>query len=436
MRAQAGDPLTRGWATVFGGTFVRLLLGFVASVAVARALGPAAFGTYAILGVVAAISAVFVDLGLTGAAVRRIAAVWPAEPALARRRAMAFLAIRALIAVALILIAVPLSLWLSPLLPGSPDRQLVFLAFLGVAVTGLSGAVAALLQATGAFANLSLVLIVNSGLTAVLALGLSAAGRLTIASALLILGIATSLVSLALGWWLLPQAWKWPETHQSTWSRASVHRVFGLLRAESRALFAFGGWLWLSNGCAFLAASLDLLLVGHWLPPALVGQYALASNLAGKADIVNQSLYTVLLPAASALHEPRAVREYLRRCLWRSALLSVALLPLFVLAGPLIELFYGTAFAPAAGPFRLLLGIALLDIWVMPLLMLTFTYNRSWLLAAGDALRVVVLLLAGVALIPTLGLGGAALTRLCSRVAGAALVLVGVRRAAREPTRD
>ncbi|KPK09536.1 MAG: hypothetical protein AMJ56_10640 [Anaerolineae bacterium SG8_19] len=44
------DPVSRGWAIVMGGNVGRMALSFVASVLVARALGPAAFGVYAVLG--------------------------------------------------------------------------------------------------------------------------------------------------------------------------------------------------------------------------------------------------------------------------------------------------------------------------------------------------------------------------------------------------
>lgn len=441
LRAQAADPLSRGWATVFGGTLARLALGFVASVLVARALGPASFGIYATLGAVSAIGGALADLGLSAAAVRRVAAAWPSDPALARRRGFAFLMLRAALAAALALISLLIAAPLAALLPGRPPPELVLLALLGVVATGLSGAVSALLQATGAFRSLALVLIANSGLTALLALALAAAGRLTVATALGVLGIGTSLVSLALGWRLLPlrrltNAQRPTPNDQGVTTfvvrRTPRLRLRERLRrtsfvAESRELFRFGGWVWLASGCAMLAAYLDVLLVGRWLPPAAVGLYALASNLAGKADAINHSLHAVLLPAASRLDNPHAMRGYVRRGLARSAALSLLLLPLVLLAGPLIELFYGPAFRPAAGVFQLLLGVAIFDLWATPLVLLAYPADRPRLLAAGDALRVGVLATVGAWLIPSLGLSGAALARLGARVAGAALILAGLR---------
>jgi O-antigen/teichoic acid export membrane protein len=448
IRAQVSDPLNRGWATIFSGTLARLALGFIASVLIVRTLGPAGFGIYATLGVVASIGGALADLGLSTAAVRRIAEVWISHPALAQERAKVFLALRLAIAATLCVTSLLVAAPLATVLPGRPSPPLVLLALLGMIATNLSGTTSVLLQATGAFRSLSLVLVVNSGLTALLAVGLASAGWLSITTALAILGIGTSLVSLAMGWWMGPLRRNRrtaeltgdprPKTEDpNSESRsgddeppATSHQQQATSNSsiiqESRALLLFGGWLWVANGFAMLASSLDVLLVGRWLPAASIGQYTLASNLAGKADIVNQSLHAVLLPAASQLGHSGAVRGYIRQNLLRSAALSLLLIPLLPLAPLLVGLIYGPAFTPAAGLFQVLLGVAIFDIWVTPLLLLAYPANRPRLLAAADALRVGALLLSGTLLIPTLGLPGAALARLCARVAGAVLILLAL----------
>ena len=43
------DTITRGWAVLTGAEAVRLVLGLVASLVIARALGPEMFGVYAVL---------------------------------------------------------------------------------------------------------------------------------------------------------------------------------------------------------------------------------------------------------------------------------------------------------------------------------------------------------------------------------------------------
>src|SRR5690348_9625047 len=88
------DPLTRGWAVVAGAGMVRLALGFVASVALAHALGPADFGVYSLLAASVGIAGALAEGGLTEAAVQRMATAWPSDPARAAERGQRFFWLR------------------------------------------------------------------------------------------------------------------------------------------------------------------------------------------------------------------------------------------------------------------------------------------------------------------------------------------------------
>jgi O-antigen/teichoic acid export membrane protein len=409
------DPATRGWVVVVAGNLARLALGFVASVLIARALGPATFGVFATLGALASVLGAVADLGLNDAAVRRIAAAWPAEPGSAEERGRAAFWLRLAATVAIVAVAGLLAVPLGARLLHLPTAGLL-LALLGVVATALSGAVSALLQATGHFGRLSAVALTNATLTAILAVLLALAGHLTLTTALAMLGIATSLAAFAVGGRLLPPGW-------------SLRPPPGtVLRTEGRELLRFGRWLWIANGCALLAAQLDLLLVSGWRGAATAGTYALALNLAAKADIVNSSLYTVLLPAASSLHGAGAVRRYLRQGLLRSAAIGLVLLVAVPLAGPFITTFYGAEYAPAIGLFRLLLLVVIFDVFTTPLTLLAYHFERPRLIAGADALRVGTLALVGTLLIPRNsalgGATGAIIAKFCAKVAGAALVVM------------
>lgn len=402
----------------------RLALGFVASVLIARALGPADFGTFAVLAAVANVVGALADLGLTDAAVKRIASAWAGERARAIDRGRAFFWLRAGSA-ALVVVAGHLVVSALPTVAvgSSTMRSLLVLALLGVFATALSGAVSALLQATQRFGRLSLVGLANAGLTALLAIALDLTGQLTLISALVVLGIGTSLVSFAVGVRLLPDGWRLAFPPRAT------------LWAEGRPMLDFGRWLWVANVCAMLAAQLDVLLVDRWTDAAIVGAYALALNLAMKVDVVNSSLYTVLLPAVSSLDGEHAIRRYVRQALLRSALIALALLPLLLLIGPFITFFYGRSYAPAIGIFRLLLAVVVFDVFATPLLLLIYHYDRPRLLAASDALRAGTLGVAGVALVPSFGTSGAVVAKLVAKAVGAALTLWSLRRSSAAPAR-
>jgi len=425
-RAGRGDSITRGWAVVTGGSAGRLLLGFVSSVLLARALGPAGLGVFSVLGAVALLAGAVADFGVSNAAVRRIAAVWPADRAAAVARVQSFFWVR--IALALTTAVVVGLLAVGPAgtaLHLPRDAALIWLAVLGVPATALSGAVTVVQQATGRFGRLSLVFLFNAALTTLLAAALALLGWLTVTTALGVLGIGTSLASFVLARRLLGPGWSLRFPGRAT------------MRMEARHLLGFGVWLWLASLFGLAAARLDLLLVNRWVDPAGVGAYALAANLASKVEIVNHSLYTVLLPVAATLPGGAAVRRYVRDSLFRALVAGLALVPAVALARPAIVLVYGAGFGDLAPLLQGLLVVTLLEILATPLLLLTITADRPRVLAGSEALRAAVLLGAGAWLIPAFGPGGAIAARVIARTTSVAfaLALLARRGAAPAPER-
>jgi O-antigen/teichoic acid export membrane protein len=411
------DPVTRGWAVVTAASVGRLVLGFVASVLVARILGPAQYGLFSILGRVSAVAALVVDGGLTNAAVDRMASVVRADrPALARR-AVNFFWVRMAAAAVGVSVGIALASPLARIVFGPDANASLFaLNLVGVLATASSGSLSAILQAIGQFGRLGAVLISNSALTAVLAVLLATAHALDLFTAVGVLGVGTSIASFAVALWLLPRDLR-P-------GRASRQELAG----EGRALFGVSRWLWLAHLFGMLAAQADVLMVNWWAGLDVAGPYALAVNLAAKAEVINQSLTTVVLPAASSLRGQSAVSTYIKRGLIRSGLISLVLLVLIPMAGPLIQLAYGGAFLGSIGLFQGLLGVAIFDICAMPLLLLAFPAGRFRLLAIADAARLITLVVSASWMIPLLGAQGAVLARLASRVLGAGLVLLALRR--------
>jgi O-antigen/teichoic acid export membrane protein len=411
------DPVTRGWVVVTGSGLLRLLLGLVASLVIARGLGPAVYGVYAVLAATVAITSTLAEGGLTEAAVLRMAKLWPAQATQVRQRGAAFFWLR----LGLAAVVIGLACGLAPLLAhallnlnGADDAAWVRWALLGVVATAASGAVGAMLQATGRFGRMSSLTLLNTALTAVLAIGLAATGSLTLLSALVVLGIGTSLVTFAVGARLLPHGW------------SLAPPALRALRAEAGQLVRTGRWLWLASLCAMLAANLDIVLLNRFSAAATVGAYALAVSLASKADLVNQSLYTVLLPGVAVLGSRAQVLAYLRRGLLRSGLICLGLLALLPLAEPLVVLIYGPAFAPAAGLLRWLLLVVIFDVLATPIVLLPLAYGQARVLAAADGARGITLGLVALLLLPIFGPTGAVVARFAARLVGASVAVAAV----------
>ena len=386
----------------------------MASLVIARVLGPAAFGVYAVLAATVGIVGTLAEGGLTEAAVLRIAAVWPAERAEAGRRARSFFWLRLALAAGLVAIGSALAAPGANRVLNDIDDGLLRWALLGIVATAASGAVSAMLQATGAFGRMSSLTLINTGLTAVLAILLAAIGRLDLVSALVVLGIGTSLATFVAGGAMLGTGWS-----------LRVPRLVDL-RDEGVHLLRTGRWLWLASLFAMLAANAEVLILNNWAALSLVGAYALALNLATKVDVVNTSLYTVLLPRVARFDEAAQLRSYLRRGLIRSGAIALVLLALVPIAEPFVTFVYGSEFAPAVGFLRLLIGVAIFDVLLTPFLLLPLAYRRPKLLAAADGLRAVMLVGVAIALIPVYGAIGAIVARFAARVCGAALVLAAL----------
>jgi O-antigen/teichoic acid export membrane protein len=173
-----------------------------------------------------------------------------------------------------------------------------------------------------------------------------------------------------------------------------------------------------------VSVQLDVLLLGYWLPLAQVGYYALARNLAFKADVLNQTLHAVLLPNVSARRGALSLKSYIRRSLARSGLLLALVLLSLPLARPFIVLVYGEPFAPAVGIFIALMLVVGLDLVTSPLILVALPMQRPRLLAVADAIQVALLVLLSIAAIPSLGVYGVILARFVAKLVGAAAVLV------------
>ncbi|MFN2468030.1 MAG: oligosaccharide flippase family protein [Gaiellaceae bacterium] len=407
VRADARDGIAEGAGLLLIGYAFRLALGLVAGALVARALDPGRFGAYAVAGVAVGIGATLADFGLSTSVTRQIAADVVAAPERAFRSAAAYLRLRLLgalgVLVAALVLAGPLATLLG--LSGGTGPWLVRLAGVTVVAAAANGVVSTIHHSLRRYRSLVTGQICTS--SAVLAgfAVLFLVDRLSLTAAMLV-GVAGNLASLALGLALLPPAWRRALLRPAPWHGE-----------ESRRLRGFAGWLGVSLLFSATWAQLDLLLVSQLLEPRLVGLYALALALAFKADIVNQVLHTTLLPTVSALSGPDAYAAYARRSLVRSAVLAAILLAALPLVGPFITAVYGEGYAPAAPIFYALMGIVVFDLLTHSVLLLAYPMNLPRRMAAADAVATATLAGLGLVLIPLFGVYGAVAAKLAGKLA-------------------
>jgi O-antigen/teichoic acid export membrane protein len=386
---KASDPgraLGWGLANTLLGRLGTLGIGIV----LARLLGPAEFGAYAVALVVLMAVLSFNELGVSLAIVR-----WPGDPvAIAPTVATLSTACSAVLAGALAL-AAP---WIAAAM-GAPDAVGVIRVLgLTVVVSGLVATPAALLQREFRQDVRMLVDQVNVWLGALVSIGLALLGwgAMSLAVGRLVGAGVSAVLMLAL---------------------SPVPFRLGFDRVEGRRLLAFGLPLAGASICMFAVGYADQLLVGALLGPSALGFYVLAFNLSNWPVTVMSLPMRSVAPAVFARlqHDPEQMR---RRFLVILGLITLVAVPgcasLSGVAEPLVRLVYGREWAPAATVLVWLAALAALKILI--------EYGYDYLVVAGRSVGVLrIQLITLVALVPAVWIGART-----GGIAGAAAAQVAV----------
>ncbi len=192
-----------------------------------------------------------------------------------------------------------------------------------------------------------------------------------------------------------------------------------------RDLFAYGLKLYVSGVIGQVNAYMTRLIVVFYLMPAQVAYFAMAQNQGQLLNKIPDALNTILFPRISKTAScDEAVG--LAANAYRIMLLILVLVGsvAFLCVAPVVGFLYGEAYLPMVRPFRIILpGLVLagastvIDQYFLGI-------GRADISAKVAVVPLVVQLLAGGALVPKLGLVGAALALLASLLSLSAVQLV------------
>lgn len=208
--------------------------------------------------------------------------------------------------------------------------------------------------------------------------------------------------------------------------------VSGLLRES----LGFGWRAHFANLAWFVHYRADMFLVGYLAGPAALGFYSIAVGLAERLYMAPSAVGTVLFPrvaAEGAGSDGRATARACRHSLWLTLALAVALA---AVARPIVGLLYGSAFLPSVAPLWVLLpGVVGLAVGRVVSADLNGRGLPGTVARANGALAVVNVVL-NLWWIPIWGVVGAAAATSCSYGAAAALLAWWYRRVAGARWRD
>lgn len=168
---------------------------------------------------------------------------------------------------------------------------------------------------------------------------------------------------------------------------------------------------WVIAACAFtsLAQRLDVFLVAAFgVPAESVGDYGAAVQLTLLGDLVIITLFNVLLPKASRLHERTELLAFLRSFGVPTAIGFVGLAPLLLGSGLIAKWTFGEGYVDTGALFALLLVGTAFALGSAPAGATLYGLGKSRTIAALECAKMLGVLAGGVAVVPAYGVFGMA----------------------------
>jgi O-antigen/teichoic acid export membrane protein len=127
-------------------------------------------------------------------------------------------------------------------------------------------------------------------------------------------------------------------------------------RKVARRMLQYGSRTQVGTVSLFLNERLDQLALSVFFVSAVLGAYVVAVSFASLAAIIGFSISLVAVPAIAGAATKSEAYTTLRRYLLLAVGISIgATIPLFVFAGPILAVLFGSEYAGASGTARLLL---------------------------------------------------------------------------------
>jgi len=324
---------------------IRLLLGIITSVLIARILGPEGKGVYTLATLLPSLILIFANLGIGSATVYHVAQGRYPRPQI--------LGNNILFAVGVFILGITIGLIItvyfhSTIFPGIA-RGYLLLAL-------------ALIPGSLLFAYLQPIFLGTHRITQY-----NASAILQDALLLILLAVTLGLVNGGVAGALIATALTWLIVDVPLLLR--VRRVAGGISFRPNLSYikqalAYGIQAHLGNILGFLSYRVDVFLVNGFLSPAAVGLYSIAVGLVERLWLISQAASIVLFPRVAAESDEKRRKE-LTPLVARTVLLATGAgsLLLFVLSPWILELLYSSSFLPAVQPLQILLpGIVALSV--------------------------------------------------------------------------
>jgi O-antigen/teichoic acid export membrane protein len=393
----------RQLAYIYASRVVTAAIGFIASIIVADALGPANLGLFTIASVIMGIAGSAIELGLTTTMIRKLSyhlvqnddenAVGIFRRIYSFRLAISigFMALAYFCAPALAVRVYHNATLITPLR----------LAGLGAFLFNVSYHTEAVLRAYEKFKQMAFINVISSVVRLVLLVVIWRAASLNVNNTMAI-NIAQTFIGFLIMSLVIPR--KYYTRKQST-----AYPLGPVLR--------YSGWLFAFSLLFMLFDRLDVLMLGYFKQSTEVGIYSVAFLLVRPIEMIPETLNVVLLPKVSKFTTKAQVFRYFRDTLKVTALVGVVCLLLVIFARPIIETFYHK-YTQAVALFQILIGAFIFLTIINPINLVGHALNKPQLFTMMAGINLILNFTGNYIFIPPYGAVGAAVVTLVSRVLG------------------
>jgi O-antigen/teichoic acid export membrane protein len=176
-------------------------------------------------------------------------------------------------------------------------------------------------------------------------------------------------------------------------------------------IWDFSKWVWLSNICSMFFSRLEIYFLMTFTSAVEVGIYSAAFKLCGPIHLLETATRAVLFPEVSRRAGSHNLTSFVRRTLVPLTAISIFVWCLGFATAPFIPALLGKQYATAAPIFVILLAARVALIPLVPLTLLFFATDRTRAGAVAAVIQLMILVVAGLILIPSHGATGAAWTQ-------------------------
>jgi len=189
----------------------------------------------------------------------------------------------------------------------------------------------------------------------------------------------------------------------------------------------FSKWIILSYVIFALYRRMDIFLLNYFAEFQTVGIYSAAFNIASILDLVALSFFVVIFPKVNRFTTRSEYVNFVKKFLIATIpLYFLVCIGLLLVSKPLVAAFYTNEFIGCVSILKILVPGFAVYIIALPLSAIILSRNKPQLLVAFDFIALLIIFSGGIFLIPLYGAEGAAVASLISHLLFLVLIIMGI----------